>query len=375
MNGLLSLDKDTLKTVIEALQSFALVLAIVIAVVLIVAAVIIKFKTPDKLRAYGKFALGTVIGAAVVLSAIILFVQISRMSVKNELDVNFWLIVGFFALIVTLAVVAVIIKLYAPKAFKYYLWSAIAVAVCYGIVLIALLPTISNEWEDYTPKNNALMIALTVIVCVAIIALAMIFDRRKGTASPTKQLAYAGICIATSFALSYVKFFSLPLGGSVTLASLLPMMIFSYIFGARKGVLAGVIYGLLQCIQNPQIYQPVQVLLDYPIAFAAIGLAGIGKNMKFLKGNMLLEFIVGACIAVVFRYAAHVISGYFVFYSWSVWDNALLYSFAYNAFTFVDLAVDIAVGAALFSSPAVRRQFAAVNPDPETLLIEETSAE
>ena len=104
-------------------------------------------------------------------------------------------------------------------------------------------------------------------------------------------------------------------------------------------------------------------MLDYPIAFGALGLAGIFKGMKGLKGNMLLEFVLGMIVACVGRYLSHVLSGYFVFYSWSIWEGKeFLYSLAYNSFIFVDLALDVLVGGALLSSAAMRKQIASVNP-------------
>ena len=159
------------------------------------------------------------------------------------------------------------------------------------------------------------------------------------------------------------------MGGSITLASMLPLMVYSYMFGARKGVFAGLIYGVLQFIQNPQVYEWMQILLDYPIAFASIGLAGIAKKFKFLKGNMIAEIIAGMTIACVFRYISHVLSGYFVF---GVWGNdwhmsPVCYSFAYNSFVLVDLAIDVVVAAFLFSTKQMRSVVANVNPKPVTL--------
>ncbi|MBR2384770.1 MAG: energy-coupled thiamine transporter ThiT, partial [Clostridia bacterium] len=70
------------------------------------------------------------------------------------------------------------------------------------------------------------------------------------------------MCVALSFALSYIKLFEMPQGGSVTLFSMLPIMLFSYIYGMKKGLLVGVIYGLLQAVQDPYIIHPAQFLLD-----------------------------------------------------------------------------------------------------------------
>ena len=65
----------------------------------------------------------------------------------------------------------------------------------------------------------------------------------------TKRLVYGALCIALSFALSYVKLFSMPMGGSITLCSMLPLMLYAYRFGTPAGLLAGLAYGLLQLIQ------------------------------------------------------------------------------------------------------------------------------
>ncbi len=350
---------EALKRAIESVQGFALWVTLALAAVLIGVAVLMRFKFPAKLRAYAGVAAGVAVGYAVTLISVILYMQISRMSLKGELDVNFWLWVGLAAYALAATVACTLVKLFAPKAFKYVFWAALALFAAYVIVILCLFPT----GEGYEPKNKTLYIILSALLVAVILTLSVLFDRKKGGASPTKQLAYAGVCTATAFALSYVKFFSLPMGGSVTLVSMLPIMLYAYMFGAKKGVMVGVIYGLLQCIQSPQIYEPLQVLLDYPVAFGALGLAGIFKGMKGLRGNMLLEFALGMAVACAGRYFSHVLSGYFVFYSWSIWEGReLLYSFAYNSFIFVDLALDVLAGGALLASRAMRKQIAAVNP-------------
>ena len=144
-------------------------------------------------------------------------------------------------------------------------------------------------------------------------------------------------------------------------------MLYAYVFGARKGLFAGVIYGVLQFIQNPSVYEPMQVLLDYPIAFSALGLAGIAKNFKFFKGNMLAEFISGMTIACLFRYFAHVISGYFVFYVYAGDMNPLAYSFLANCYVMFDLIVDIIAGVLLLSSKSMRKYVRSINPEPQPL--------
>jgi thiamine transporter len=91
----------------------------------------------------------------------------------------------------------------------------------------------------------------------------------------TKTLALGAMCIALSTVLSLIKLFELPNGGSVTPASMLPMMLFSYVYGTVPGLLLGAVYGLLQFLFGGWFLSVPQMLMDYPIAFAMIGLAGL----------------------------------------------------------------------------------------------------
>lgn len=358
MDQLFALGKDGLKAAYSALEGFALYLTIALAVILAVSFVVIYFKAKEKLASFKTLALGIVIGYAVTLTACISLFMIARLSVKEELDTNFYLMLGFFGVCFVYAIAAMITRMANKKAFFICNIIGAVALIAYAIVLLCVLPTVGDE---YQPLSASGMYIFTAILVLAI-AVAAFFGKDEGTATPSKALAYAGICIALSFALSYVKLFSLPQGGSITLASMLPLIVYAYLFGARKGVFAGIIYGVLQCLQSPQIYQPVQVLLDYPIAFGAIGVAGIARNMKFTE-NHLIKFIIGASLAVVGRYIAHVISGYYVFSSWAMEGyTALSWSLVYNLFLIVELAIILFVGAFLFSSKAFTRQLESINP-------------
>ena len=148
-----------------------------------------------------------------------------------------------------------------------------------------------------------------------------------------RALTYGALCMAMSFVLSYIKLWSMPLGGSVTLASMLPLLWYSNKFGVKNGLIAGAAYGLLQLIQKPEIYHWVQVLLDYPLAFMMLGLAGSVKNLQL-----------GSVIGVAGRWVCHILSGAIFFAEWvpEGWSNAWVYSAAYNgAYLLVDLIICI----------------------------------
>ena len=133
---------------------------------------------------------------------------------------------------------------------------------------------------------------ITMIVLVAIM-IGMSVSRKTWTA---KSLAYAALSIALSFVLSYVKMFEMPQGGSVTLASMLPIMLFSAAYGVGPGLLAGAAYGLLQYLQGGWFVHPIQFLLDYPVAFALIGLAGLYKVLpkQWERWSLYAAMVIGA---------------------------------------------------------------------------------
>jgi thiamine transporter len=352
---ILSLGKDGLKSAYSLLESFALYLTFAVAIILLIAFVIIKVRNQENLKSFKTLALGIVIGYAVTITACISYLMIARMQLKEELDSNFYLMLGFFVLVLAYAITATITASFSKKAFKITNIVGICASICYGILLLILIPTAGS---DYAPLSDAGMYIFSALLVAVIVLACIFFGKDKGGARETKAVSFAGVTIALSFALSYVKIFSLPQGGSVTLASMLPLIIYAYVFGARKGVLAGAIYGILQCLQNPQFYQPMQFLLDYPVAFGGIGIVGIARNFGKLKDKPVASFIVGAVIAVVLRYIAHTISGYYVFSSWA-WEGwaPLAYAMVYNLYCFVDLAVLLVPAVFVFSSKAFRRQF------------------
>ena len=93
-----------------------------------------------------------------------------------------------------------------------------------------------------------------------------------------KQLTFCALCIALGVVTSYIKFASLPFGGSITLFSMLFVALPGYLYGVRTGVITGVAYGILQFLIEPYVAAPVQILLDYPLAFGALGLSGLFRT-------------------------------------------------------------------------------------------------
>lgn len=119
-----------------------------------------------------------------------------------------------------------------------------------------------------------------ILASIVILAALLMIVKPRAKFS-TKAIVYGGLCVSIAFVLSYIRLYRWPQGGSITLASMLPMFVYAYIFGPAAGISAGAAYGLLQLIQDPYILHPAQVILDYFTAFAALGLAGFApKNIS-----------------------------------------------------------------------------------------------
>lgn len=165
-----------------------------------------------------------------------------------------------------------------------------------------------------------------------------------------RVLTEAALAIALAVVLSFVKVFEMPFGGSISL-EMFPLILLALRQGPWVGITAGAVYGLIDIITPPVfVFHPVQVLLDYPLAFAALGLAGFFRPTVW-------GAVAGATVAVLARFACHFLSGVVFFASFAPegW-NPFLYSAAYNAAYLVpSLAIAIAVVVALLKALAGAR--------------------
>ena len=155
-------------------------------------------------------------------------------------------------------------------------------------------------------------------------------------AKGARRLVESALMLALGVVLSMLKFIDLPYGGSVTVASMLPILIIAYRYGMGWGTLTGFVYGLFQMLLGLNTFSYVTTwqsivavaLLDYLVAFLVLGFGGLFKKMN----SQPIALTAGTIIACVLRYLCHVISGATVWAGLSIPTNAaLIYSVGYNA--------------------------------------------
>jgi len=176
------------------------------------------------------------------------------------------------------------------------------------------------------------LLEITPVTWVALCALALlavvVLAARKGSSqrASTGMLAHGAVCIALAFVLSYVRLYRMPQGGSITPASMLPLIAFSFAYGVRPGLLAGLAYGLLHMLQGAWIIHPAQAALDYPLAYAMLGLAGLTRGMRGRFG-----LLAGLLIGALGRLACATLSGIIIFHINGLPEgNVVLASLLYN---------------------------------------------
>jgi thiamine transporter len=145
-----------------------------------------------------------------------------------------------------------------------------------------------------------------------------------------KKFLKISLFSALSVVLSYIQIFQMPQGGSISLKDL-PIVVISILEGPYAGFITGVIFGILHSLKDSYVVHPLQFLLDYPLAYGFLGLAGI-ISLKNKKGFIKIVLI---DLSVIFgeslRLLIHIISGIVFFKSYVTAGKGLFsYVIFYN---------------------------------------------
>lgn len=181
-----------------------------------------------------------------------------------------------------------------------------------------------------------------------------------------RMLVEGAMMVALAVVLSYVRVFKLPWGGSVTLLSMLPIVIYSIRWGVKAGFATAFVFSLAQFAQGcadglfgwglTPVMLIACILLDYVLAFTVLGSAG------FFRKKGMPGWIGGTVLAIVLRFLCHFGSGVVIWHSFGeLWngfstDNTYLYSLLYNgAYMLPELVFTLIATVILFGVPVIRK--------------------
>ena len=232
--------------------------------------------------------------------------------------------------------------------------------------MVSFLVKIMSRSEDgyYVLEKGGYVLLGVAIFLLICIAAALMSKKDEGDSRRAVRLTVSAIAIALAFITSYIQLFKLPWGGCVTLFSMFFVCFVGYLYGPSTGLTAAFAYGILQFLQSGGSYilSLPQVLFDYILAFAALGVAGFFyKN----KNGLIIGYIAGCLARGVFASIAGYL--YWMDYMPESFPKklAILYPIAYN---YSYILIEMALTLVLLAIPSVRKAikriaFEATNKD------------
>ena len=190
-------------------------------------------------------------------------------------------------------------------------------------------------------------------------------NKRKST--NILVLTECAVMLALSFALSSAKLFEMPMGGSVTVASMLPIMLIGIKYGPTVGISTSFVYSLMQLLQafaSANVFPYCETLgtlvlciaLDYILPFTILGLAGIFLKIKLTESNEINAYL-GIVSVVILRFFSHFITGVAIWGQWAPEGmGKYIYSLVYNgSFLLADFAICIICAVLMFRKSEIRK--------------------
>lgn len=195
------------------------------------------------------------------------------------------------------------------------------------------------------------------------------------------------LAMVLAMVCALIPFLNLPFGGGFTVASMLPVVIISYMYGMKWGFFSAAIYSVIQVVMdlylgkgstlialfmpNSEDYMGIGaaiaiLIIDYLVAYTLLGFGGAFRKMK----NKTLALTLGVVLALSLRYLAHIVSGYIFYGAWAEWfftqDNfyaiggwildtfsgeglAIIYSIFYNGLYMIPEIIITAVASVIVS--------------------------
>ncbi len=192
--------------------------------------------------------------------------------------------------------------------------------------------------------------------------------------SKTQKLANTAILTALSIVLSFVILYEMPMGGSVTLACMLPVMFVSLRYGLSWGLGSAFVtslFQLMQAVMHANVFPycetgetlVVCILFDYVFPFTLVGLAGLSRKVSLGKFRHFGIYL-GIVLVFVLRFLCHFVTGVVIWGQWAPEGmGKFLYSFLYNgSFLGVELVITMILAVILIESPQIGK-FLGINEE------------
>lgn len=207
---------------------------------------------------------------------------------------------------------------------------------------------IDEEWGNYFNLTPAGYVALVVIMLLVLLLGSVVSNSDGKRKLSAKQLAFSAMAIALAMVTSFLKIWKLPMGGSITLFSMLFICLVGYWYGIRTGLMAAIAYGFLQLIVDPYIISIPQMLTDYIFAFGALGLSGVFCKKKW---GLVWGYLLGCFGRFIFTF----LSGMIFFGSYAADYNmsAPIYSIIYNG-SYIGAEAVLTVAILLICPPVMK---------------------
>ncbi len=147
----------------------------------------------------------------------------------------------------------------------------------------------------------------------------------------TKKIVVCAMLVALASVLSVFRPFSLPFGGGITIASMMPVCLIAIIYGNREGLISAFAFSIIQMFLGASTISAaflpgeeqmilgkalLMCFLDYTLAYTVLGFSGV--FMKKVKAKPLAASL-GALLTTTLRYLAHILSGYILWGSYAEW--------------------------------------------------------
>ena len=182
-----------------------------------------------------------------------------------------------------------------------------------------------------------------------------------------RLLCESAILLALAIVLSFVKIWHMPMGGSVTLCSMLPIILIGIKHGKLTGASVGLLYSLLQLVMDlpgGNVFYVgmsagvvvIVALFDYIVPFTFLGFAGMFSKIRTEKIPALGSYI-GIVTVIIVRFLCHFITGFSVWGQWAPEGmGKYYYSLIYNGtYLLPELGVTLVVAVILLQVPQIRK--------------------